>query len=121
MSDLERGPVTVRIYSEGNEYGHEPFVKATLTMIWWEMLQKRGEIDMRNTFDIELKVDVRSSDEKRLQTFIELIASTARLLYGQAAMIAARPPELKVTVEGLNGITNINIFEGEQFKADEDA
>jgi hypothetical protein len=74
---------------------------------------------MRNSFNIELKVDVLTSDAKRLETFVELIATTSRMLYGSAAMIASKPPSLVVTHEGISGRTNIDIFQGEEFNSGE--
>jgi hypothetical protein len=112
----EHGPVTARLLSQGNDR-HGPCVEASITISWQETGAK--EIYMRNSFNIELKVDVLTSDAKRLETFVELIASTARMLYGSAAMIASKPPSLVITHEGLNGRNNIDIFEGEEFNSGE--
>jgi hypothetical protein len=113
---IEHGPVTARLLSQGNDR-HGPCVEASITISWQETGAK--EIYMRNKFNIELKVDVLTSDAKRLETFVELIASTSRMLYGSAAMIASRAPTLVVTHDGLNGRTNIDIFEGEEFNSQE--
>lgn len=71
---------------------------------------------MKTTFNIELKVDVKMTDQERLPVFIDLVTDTARMLYGQAAMIAAKAPELRVTSIGADGKTDHNIFEGKAFE-----
>jgi hypothetical protein len=112
----EHGPVTARLLSQGNDrYG--PCVEATISWSWQEPGAK--EIYMRNTFNIQLKVDVLTSDAKRLETFVELITQTARMLYGSAAMIASKPPLLTIIHDGMNGRNNIDIFEGEEFNSQE--
>jgi hypothetical protein len=83
------------------------------------MTWEKESDDMRTTFNIELKVDVLTSDAKRLETFVELITNTARMLYGSAAMIASKPPTLSVTSDGLGGKVNHDIFEGQEFNSQE--
>jgi P2-related tail formation protein len=89
---------------------------ATITMTWHE---KKGEVEMRTTFNIELKVDITTADEERLKVFIDLVTNSARMMYGQAAMIAKRAPTLKVTSIGADGKTNHNVFAGDEFDSGE--
>jgi hypothetical protein len=120
MPQLKRGPaygrplVTAQLLHESNGLHGEPEVTANISMTW-----EKESADMRTTFNIELKVDVLTSDAKRLETFVELITTTARMLYGSAAMIASKPPQLSVTSVGLHGKTDHDIFEGEEFNSGE--
>lgn len=75
-----------------------------------------GEPEVRNTFNIELKVDITSTDDERKAAFIELITIAARSIYGQAAMLAGkRAPQMQVYSINSDGKTNFDIFEGEDF------
>ena len=65
MRRMQMGPVTARLLSEGNDR-QGPCVTASITISWQETGAK--EIYMRNSFNIELKVDVLTSDAKRLET-----------------------------------------------------
>jgi hypothetical protein len=107
----EHGQVTARLFQLGSE-PHGPCVTASISLSWQE--SRIQEINMRTTFNIELKVDVLTTDAERLHTFIDLVANTARMLYGSAAMIASKPPTLTVVSDGINGRMNHIIFAGEE-------
>jgi hypothetical protein len=74
------------------------------------------ETEMRNTFNIELKVDILSTDDGRKEAFVDLVLTAARMIYGQAAMLAGkRAPEMKVYSIGMDGKEYHDIFAGEEF------
>jgi hypothetical protein len=89
-------------------------------MVWREISPAMQEIEMRTTFNIELKVDITTADEERMKAFIDLVTNSANMLYGQASMIAKRAPTLKVTSIGAEGKTTHDIFKGESFEIKDD-
>ena len=114
--------VTVRLIEipRGKRSRHGPHVTATMELAWREPPRIRGsipkEITMRNTFNIELSIDIMSGDEERHKAFVELVTHAARTMYGQAAMLAGkRPPRLRVVSIGADGKVDHNVFEGDAF------
>ena len=80
----------------------------------------QAEMEVRTTFNIEITVDILSTDDERRQAYVELITNTARKIYGQAAMLAGkRAPKLSVTSVGPDGQTDYNVFEGNEFNSGE--
>jgi hypothetical protein len=74
----------------------------------------KGEKDMRTVFTIELKVDIASVDEERRKAFIDLAMETAKQIYSQAAMVAAKSPSITVSEVGAKGKINHPLFEETQ-------
>jgi hypothetical protein len=70
--------------------------------------------DMRTVFTIELKVDIASVDEERRKAFIDLAMETAKQIYSQAAMVAAKSPSITVSEVGAKGKINHPLFEETQ-------
>lgn len=102
---------------------HGPHVVATASFypLISPILQNMAtELYVRNTFNIELKVDILSTDGERQKAFVELMTNTARLIYGQAAMLSKKTPSLTVTSIGSDGKTSHDIFEGDAFVAPEE-
>lgn len=107
----------------GKRSRHGPHVVATANfypLISPILHNMATELYVRNTFNIELKVDILSTDDERQKAFVELMTNTARMLYGQAAMLSKKTPSLTVTSIGSDGKTSHDIFEGSAFANSEE-
>ena len=71
----------------------------------------RGTDNMRLVFNTTLTVDVASHDDELRKAFIELVTSSARTIYGPAAMLAKSRPSLKITETSRDGMVDIDMFE----------
>ena len=71
------------------------------------------DAEMRNTFKIELKMDLPSDDEEKKKAVQECVRMCAQLLLGQATMLAGRqPPSIAVLSENnMDGTEKIKLFE----------
>lgn len=65
---------------------------------------------MRIVFTTTLTVDVSATDDELRAAFIELVAQSARAVYGPAAMLAKSKPILKVTESSRDGMVDIDVF-----------
>jgi hypothetical protein len=53
---------------------------------------------MRCTFNIELRVDINSTDDALRKAFIDMMLMKARELYGPAAMLAKTTPLISASI-----------------------
>jgi hypothetical protein len=80
-------------------------VSATLN----ETLSK-DKTSMRLVFNTTLTVDVSATDDELRAAFIELVTSSARTIYGPAAMLATSKPIIKITETSREGMVDIPLF-----------
>jgi hypothetical protein len=69
-----------------------------------------GEKVMRSVFQIEIKVDIDSTDDERRAAFMRLVTEAAQSLYGTAAMLAKKPPIININTTDRSGKTEIPLL-----------
>lgn len=65
---------------------------------------------MRTTLTIEVRYDTKLNDDERREAFLKLALMRGRELYGQAAMLADKPPEVTVVTIGRDGKKTYPLF-----------
>ena len=70
----------------------------------------RGTEEMRLVFNTTLTVDVSPNDDELRRAFIELVTSSARQIYGPAAMLAKSKPIIKITETSREGMREVDMF-----------
>ena len=64
---------------------------------------------MRLVFNTTLTVDVSPNDDELRAAFIHLVTTSARQVYGPAAMLAKTTPTLKITETSREGMKELDL------------